>query len=399
MKRPARWLYVDATQGASGDMLLGALVDLGVPLAGLRRVLQTLPIRGWTIRSRRIVRAGLRLRKVDVGVKKHVHGRGLAEIESICRRGKLPDRVRRRALAVFRRLIEAEAEVHGVAVDEVHLHEAGGTDAIVDVVGTCLGLERLDVERIVVSPMTTGFGEVRCDHGVYPVPGPATARLVRGAPVRGGEIEAERLTPTGAALLTTIADEWGPPPPMRPLAEGYGAGARDLGSSPNALRMTLGTVDGTHATAEVVVLECNVDDATPQCVAHAMERLLEAGALDAFTTAVTMKKGRVGHQLTVLGRTDTAQRLVDLMLKETTTLGVRFRTELRVELERSVERVETRYGKVPVKIGARHERVLRVWPEYESCAALAARHDVSLWEVQRAALEAHARLRPRRPRR
>ncbi len=402
-KRPARWLYIDASDGASGDMILGALVDLGVPLARIRRALEALPIENWSIRSRRMVRCALALRKVDVRVRGHEHGRGWKALKRIVEQGELPERARRRALAVFRRLIEAEAEVHGQPADQVHLHEAGATDAIVDVVGACIGLEHLGVERIVVSPLTTGFGRVRCAHGVYPIPAPATALLVRGVPVRAGEIEGERLTPTGAALLTTLADEWGPAPLLRPEAVGYGAGDRDFGEVPNALRMIYGqpgVATPTDAgTAEVAVIECTVDDQTPQALAYATERLFAAGALDVFASAVTMKKGRLGQQLSVLGRPESLEKLTSVLLKETSTLGLRFRMERRVELERSVERVQTPYGPLEVKVGRLGGEALKAWPEYDGCAARAARHGVSLWDVQWAALEAYARSRTKRRRR
>lgn len=400
--RRSRWLHVDAGQGASGDMILGALVDLGVGVATLRRALETLPLDGWSIRARSIVRCGLKLRKVDVRVRGHEHGRGWKEIRRIVERAKLSPEVRSRALRVFRRLIEAEAEVHGVAPDKVHLHEAGATDALVDVVGACIGLEQLAIERILVSPLTTGFGQVRCDHGVYPVPAPATALLVRGVPVCGGDLEGERLTPTGAALLTTLADGWGPLPAMRPVAIGYGAGERDFGAVPNALRMIVGEPEpGTIPASdlpEVAVIECTLDDSTPQAVAHGAERLLAAGALDVFTTSVTMKKGRVGHNLTVLGRPGDVPELTAALLRETSTLGVRIRTERRVELARRVERVKTDFGVVRMKLGLRAGSVVRAWPEYEDCAVLAARRGVSLWDVQRAAVAAHAELRPKRRR-
>ncbi|HKQ61895.1 MAG TPA: nickel pincer cofactor biosynthesis protein LarC, partial [Candidatus Polarisedimenticolaceae bacterium] len=313
----------------------------------------------------------------------------------VLRRSKLPPAVRERSLAVFRRLIEAEAAAHGLSPERVHLHEAGGTDAILDVVGACFGIERLAPARIVVSPLTTGFGSVRCAHGVYPVPGPATLLLTRGVPLRAGTIEVERLTPTGAALLTTLADEWGPPPPFRPLAVGYGAGARDLGDTPNLLRLVLGEADAgepagpTGAADEVVVLECALDDSTPQALAYAAERLLAAGALDVYTTAVTMKKGRAGHLLTVLARPERFADLTRLLLAETTTLGLRHRVERRIELERELRRVRTPFGTVRLKLGRRDGQLLQVTPEYEDCAALAARRGVPLRVVQRAALAAH----------
>lgn len=388
-----RVLWVDATQGASGDMILGALVDLGVPVQRIRTALKSLPIEGWSLEARPIERCALRATKVHVGVEAHEHGRDWKALCEIVEGGSLAPRVRRRVLTIFRRLIEAEAQVHGRSPEEIHLHEAGGTDAIVDIVGACVGLEHLEVDDMVVSPMTTGFGEVRCAHGVYPVPAPATAQLVRGAPVRGGTIEAERLTPTGAAILTALADGWGAMPAMRPSAVGYGAGSRDLGEVPNMLRMILGERDaapaGDDARGEVAVLECTIDDATPQALAFAAQRLLCAGALDVTTGAVTMKKGRAGHHLTVLARPEDLERMAGLLLRETPTLGLRFRRERRYELERSSCLVETRFGSCEVKVGTLDGEVLQVWPEYDTCAAAAERHNVPLDQVQRAALEAY----------
>ena len=300
----------------------------------------------------------------------------------------------KRSLAIFRRLFEAEAEVHGRAPDEVHLHEAGGIDAIVDVVGTVVGLAHFAPHEIVVSEMTTGYGEVACAHGKYPVPAPATTLLVRGAPVRAGDVEAERLTPTGAAILTTLASDWGALPPMRPTAVGHGAGTRELNQVPNALRMIFGESERAAAglagiEGQVAVLECTVDDTTPQALAFAAERLLDAGALEAFTSPITMKKSRQGHHLTVLGRPEDLTRLARQMLDDTSTLGLRFRLEQRFELERAVHPVETRYGTVRVKVGLLDGRVLHAWPEYEDCATLAERHGASLSDVQQAALETY----------
>jgi uncharacterized protein (TIGR00299 family) protein len=382
-------LFIDASAGASGDMILGALVDLGVPLARIRRAVQSLDLDGWTLRSRRVVRCGIAARKVDVRVRGKQPARGWKALSRIVKGGDLEAAVRRRALAIFRRLIEAEAEAHGQPKERIHLHEAGGADAIIDVVGACVGLEHLAPARIVVSPMTTGFGSVRCDHGRYPVPGPATLALVRGFPVRAGSIEVERLTPTGAAILTGIADAWGQLPAMRPRAIGYGSGDRDLGDRPNLLRMVLGE-EGRPATrppGEVAVLTCTIDDATPQSLAFACERLLEAGALDVTTGALTMKKGRAGHQLTVLARPGEWEDLARRMLEETSTIGLRVRYEQRVELERAVRKVATRFGTIRVKLSSLEGRVLQAWPEYDDCAAAARRHDVPLDRVQRAALQ------------
>jgi len=391
MSGARRLLWVDASQGASGDMLLGALVDLGVEPAELRAALEALPVGGWSLEARKIVRCGLAATKVDVTVDEPSAHRGWHELEPIATHASLAPRVRERARAVFRRLIEAEAEVHGRSPEEVHLHEAGAVDAIVDVIGTCVGLERLGIEQIVVSAMTTGFGQIECAHGVYPVPAPATAALVRGLPVRGGSVEAERLTPTGAAILTTLADRWGSLPEMTLTATGNGAGSRDLGAVPNMLRLMLGQTDRDSVElpgGEVAVLECTVDDATPQALAFACARWIEDGALDAFTAPVTMKKGRQGHHLTVLARPEELERLARRMLTETSSLGLRYRLERRFELERSVRRVETEFGPVDIKVGMLEGRRVQVAPEYDDCATLAERHGVPLTRIQRAALRA-----------
>jgi uncharacterized protein (TIGR00299 family) protein len=382
-------------------MILGALVDAGAPLAAIRRELATLPLDGWSVASREIVRAAIRGRQLRVRTGGDEPDRAWRDIRRIVSGGKLAPAVRDRALAIFERLFAAEAEVHGRPFDEVHLHEAGGADAIVDVVGTSIALDRLGVGRVVVSPLTTGFGSVRCAHGTYPVPAPATALLVRGVPTRGGEIEVERLTPTGAAILTTIADAWGPPPAMRPERVGYGAGTRDLGDCPNMLRVTLGrpwAEPGRDDAPEVGVIEWTVDDATPQALAHAAERLLAAGALDVTTSPVVMKKGRAGHHLTAIVPVDRLADLAELAVTHTTTLGVRYRVERRLEAERTIVRVRTPYGPVGVKVGTLGRRVLHGWPEYDDCARLAERHGVALWDVQEAALAAWRTRRDTRPR-
>jgi len=392
-------LWIDASAGAAGDMLLAALVDAGAPLTEIRRGLTGLSLPGWTLRSRRVTTRGIAARRIDVRVRGDQPARGRRELHRILRRASLDPAVRRTALAVFDRLLAAEAAVHGVDLGRVHLHEAGGVDAIVDVVGVSLALARLAPRRIVVGPMTTGFGRVRCTHGDYPVPAPATLELVKGLPVRSGDVEAERLTPTGAAILTAIADDWGPMPPMRPRRVGLGAGSREIGDAANVVRVVLGEADEAatglaRLDGEIVVIECNVDDATPQALAHAVERLLEAGAYDAALTPIVMKKGRPGHLLRVLCAPERAPELTDAVLRQTTTLGLRWRRESRIELARELRRVRTPFGTVRVKLGRLDGEVVQAWPEYEDCAALARRHGVPLQQVQHAALRAEAAARP-----
>jgi len=390
-------LFIDGSAGAAGDMLLAALFDLGASSAAVRRTLKTLPVGGWTLRATTVERAGLAARKVRVGLRSAQPRRRGSTIAKIIRGGRLAPRVRLRALEIFRRLIAAEAEAHGVPERRAHLHEVGAVDAIVDVVGVCAALELLGVERIVASPLTTGFGSVQCEHGTYPVPAPATLLLLRDIPVQAGPIEAERVTPTGAAILSTVVDEWSSMPLMLPRKVGLGAGDHDFGRTPNVLRMVLGEAVVPRSSAsdagerEVVVLECTLDDATPQNLGYATERLLEAGALDVFITPVIMKKGRPGHQLTCLAVAERLQELTRILFDETPTLGLRYRTERRVELEREWKRVTTPYGRVRVKIGTLAGREVQVWPEYDDCVAVARRHAVPLHDVQQAALTAYRR--------
>jgi uncharacterized protein (TIGR00299 family) protein len=325
----------------------------------------------------------------------------MSDIRKIVAKAPLTPAVRDRALVVFRRLVEAEAAAHGVAPHRVHLHEAGAFDAIADVVGVCAALHALGPDRIVVSPVTTGSGTVQCAHGLYPVPGPATSLLLRGVPTTGLPADGERLTPTGAALLTSIASAYGGPPAMTLTAVGNGAGARDYAERPNVVRAVLGrgTAEGNDGApaapaSSVIVIEFTVDDATPQHVAYAVERLFAAGALDVFTTAVQMKKGRVGHHVTALVKGSAFDAVARIVLTETTTLGLRFRREGRVELARAVETVATPYGRIRIKTGLLDGDEIHAAPEFDDCAAAARKHGVSLLTVQRAALA--ARRAPRR---
>ena len=395
MKAGSRTLYVDATAGASGDMLLGALVDLGVPLERIRRSVAGL--RGVRVSASRVRRSGLAARKVHVGVAAKEVERNLREVRALVTARKIEPAVRERALRVFRRLFEAEARAHGAPVEKVHLHEAGALDAVVDIVGACAGIAHLAPSRIVVSPVTTGSGTVRCRHGLYPVPGPATTFLLRGVPLTGAEAEGERLTPTGAAILTEIADAWGGLPAGRVVAVGHGAGDMDFPDRPNVLRMML-LEDGAAADArgkgpDVLVLEFNVDDEMPQRLAYANERLFEAGALEVYTTPVIMKKGRTGHQVTVLARPEDREMLAAIVLRETSTLGLRVRSEGRIELDRTIRTVRTPYGPVRLKIASGEGVAERAWPEYEDCAALARRKKIPLRDVQQAAMDAYRRRR------
>ena len=412
MNQREKVLWFDATAGASGDMLLGSLVDLGVPFAAVKRAVAALGLPGVRLTRARVLRAAVSATKIDVVLagtsrdEHHVrtrrgergHGGTLREIRSVVARAALPSAVRDRALVVFRRLVEAEAEAHGLTARTVHLHEAGAADAIADVVGVCAALHALGPDRIVVSPLTTGSGTVRCAHGLYPVPGPATSLLLRGAPLSGIEASGERLTPTGAAILTSIASAYGGPPEMTVERVGVGAGSRDDPDRPNVVRALWGVRAGVPDAAEapqVLVVEFTVDDATPQVLAYAAERLFAAGALDVYTTPVLMKKGRSGHKLTVLARPDDNDAVTRTALTETTTLGLRIRRERRIELDRAQETVTTPFGVVRVKAGRLNGGEVHAAPEYDDCAAAARKHGVPLPSVQNAALSARSTSRKR----
>jgi uncharacterized protein (TIGR00299 family) protein len=399
-------LWLDATAGASGDMILGALVDLGAPFTQVQRAIASLKLRDVRLKRRAVVRGAVAATKIDVGIAghehddhhvhtdrgKHGHGRTLAAIRKIIASAALDPSVRDRALVVFRRLVEAEGEAHGLPVGSVHLHEAGAADAIADVVGVCAALHAIGPDRIVVSPLTTGSGTVSCAHGLYPVPGPATSLLLRGAPLTGIEAAGERLTPTGAALLTSIANEYGGPPPMTLRRVGHGAGARDYDERPNIVRAMLGVraIPDPGGVApplapKVIVVEFAVDDATPQLLAYAVERLFAVGALDVHTTPVQMKKGRAGHQITALVRPEDFDAVTRAALTETTTLGLRFRAEGRLALDRGIEKIPTPYGVIRVKVARLAGEEVHRTPEYDDCAAAARKHRVPLFVVQQAA--------------
>jgi uncharacterized protein (TIGR00299 family) protein len=294
-----------------------------------------------------------------------------------------------RAKALFERLGRAEAAIHGIALDDVHLHEVGALDSIIDVVGTVFALETLGVERIVASPLNVGSGTVRAAHGVYPVPAPATVKLLEGVPMYAGSQQAELVTPTGALLISSYASAYGPIPPMRVRAVGYGAGTRDFADAPNVLRVLVGdAVEMTAATPDgqlvetVVVIEAEIDDMNPQIFGVVMERLLTEGALDVFYTPIQMKKNRPGTLLTVIAAPEARSRLTATIFRETTTIGVRYHAMARECLERETVTVETALGAVRVKVARRNGAIVNVSPEFEDCVRLAGQHNRPVKEVQ-----------------
>jgi uncharacterized protein (TIGR00299 family) protein len=389
-----RLAYLDCSSGASGDMLLGAVVDLGLPIEALRVELAKLPLAGYRLEARSVVRSGLAATKVDVLVESagqpHRH---LKHVLAILDGSSLAAAIRDRACALFRRLAEAEAAVHGTTPEKVHFHEVGAIDSIVDIVGGVIALDWLGASRFVASPLNVGTGTVTMSHGTFAVPPPATARLVAGVPVYGAG-EGELLTPTGALLVTAHASGYGPLPLLRVLKVGHGAGSRETQGRPNVLRLILGEDLAAEAASagegedRVLVLETEVDDASPQLLGPLLERLLAEGALDAFYTPVQMKKGRPGVLVSVIAPPGAREAVEELLFRETTTLGVRRQEWQRTSLERETATVETAYGPIRVKIGRRRGTIYNAWPEFDDCQRAAGERGVAIKEVLAAALAA-----------
>jgi uncharacterized protein (TIGR00299 family) protein len=384
-----RIAYFDCIAGASGDMILGALLDAGLEEAYLRQGLDALHLDSFELECRSVTKSGFRATKVDVIVQDDVPERHLADVERIIRDSDLASTVQEGALAIFRRMCEVEAGIHGTSLHDVHLHELGGVDTIVDVTGALLGLDALGVTAVYASPLPMGRGFTRGAHGEIPLPAPATVALLQGVPITGSELEMELVTPTGAALLATLAKGFGPIPAMTLTSVGYGAGTWDL-PIPNVLRLLVGErppVD--EASAEtLLLLAANVDGVNPEFYDHVMRRLFGAGALDVFLTPITVKKNRPATLVQVLCSFEHAEPLRAILFAETTTLGVRQTEVARYALSRSEDTVETPYGTVRVKVARYGQGKTKSAPEYEDCGRLAEAHGVTLREVYRAAEQA-----------
>ena len=372
-------------------MILGALIDAGLPLAELRRALGSLGVEGWEISADKVVKCGITATKFRVHEHTPASGHRHYHVSGIKKRidqSALSDRGKARAKALFDRLAEAEASIHNMPVEKVHLHEVGALDSIVDIVGSVFALEWFGAEQVVVSPMNVGSGMVKTAHGIYPVPAPATLRLLRDAPVYGGDISIELLTPTGALVLTDYADAYGALPAMTVSAVGYGAGDRELDGRPNVLRVVVGEQAAFADATRVVVIECEIDDMNPQIFGALMDRLYEAGALDVFYSAVQMKKNRPGTLMTVVARPADREALVDVIFRETTTIGLRHVEMLRECLRREIVHVQTPLGEVRFKVARRDGRVVNAQPEFDDLLKLANEHARPVKEVQALAAKA-----------
>lgn len=422
--------YLECFAGISGDMLLGALVDAGVPIDLLEKTARSLNV-GAELRLEHVDRSGIRSTKVHVEVDgkpaesaghdhhdhdhhdhghshdhhhghdhshshghkhAHSHGRSWKQIRELISHTALPQDAKALALRAFELLAQAEGKIHGMLVEDVHFHEVGNVDTIIDIVCCAVGLRSLGVERWYASAVNVGAGHVHCAHGQFPVPAPATAELLKGVPTYATGPKRELTTPTGAALLRALECSFGKAPVIAGDVIGYGAGTANPEGFPNVLRLTIGESAESIAgkSDRVVVLECAVDDATPQVVAHAMELAIENGALDVMATPVTMKKGRLGTLLTALTKPEASGAIEALLFRETTTLGIRRRVEERVILDRSFVTVETPYGRIRVKVGSYGGEQRNAMPEYEDCRRAAREHGVPLKQVIETALVAFA---------
>ncbi len=376
-----RICYLDCYSGIAGDMLLGALVDAGVDQAEVGAEVGKLGLDGVDLRFEKCLRSGISGTNLTVEVAHDHSHRSLSKIEDIIGSSSLDPKIKERSIRIFRRLGEVEAAVHQVPVEQVHFHEVGALDAIVDIVGACVGFEALGIEKIYGSPLNLGSGTVTAAHGVMPVPAPATALLVKDVPTYSDGPAVELTTPTGAAIVTTLAASFGAMPPMRIESVGYGAGDRDFKGRPNLARVLVGEAGGAREATRIHVIEANVDDMSPEWVGYVHERLLEAGALDVTVMPVYMKKARPGCTISVLARPQDHERLGDLLLTETTTIGIRTYAAERRVLERASRAVETPYGTVNIKLASENGSVRNAAPEYEDCRRIAREKNVPFKEV------------------
>ena len=439
-----RIAYLECFSGISGDMFLGALIDAGIPPDVLEKTVAALNI-GARLEISRVVRSGISATKVGVWVNgekdiprgedwenelkpighthdrpehthnhahdhrhahkesdvstvvmaPHEHGRSLTEIRAIIGKSAISEKAKKDAIAIFEALGMAEAKIHDVPIDEIHFHEVGAVDAIVDIVCGAVGAEALGVDEIICSPLNVGGGTVKCAHGTFPVPAPATVELLKDVPIYSSGVQAEIVTPTGAAIVKTLASRFAAFPEMTIGKSGYGAGSLDFPGIPNVVRLTVGEAvrhpAAKTALETITVLEANLDDLNPQVFGYVVDCLLEEGALDVFGLPVQMKKNRPGSLLTVLCKPEHAANLTQLIFAETTTLGVRRRDEVRQVLSRRWENVRTQWGDVRIKIGSMNGTVTNYAPEYEDCRRIAAEHHVPLKTVMQQATQVYLR--------
>jgi pyridinium-3,5-bisthiocarboxylic acid mononucleotide nickel chelatase len=383
--------YFDCFSGISGDMTLGALLDAGVPVDQLRGDLQGLHLPGWELSAEKVWKNGMAATYAKVRAQDTTTHRSLSTILGLIEKSSLSDPVKNRASAIFQKLGEAEAAVHDVPLEKIHFHEIGGIDAIIDIVGACIGFSALGIDSFACAALNVGCGTAKMAHGVLPVPAPATARLLLGKPTYSNGIQKELVTPTGAAIVATLCSNFGPQPPMTVSAIGYGAGTADLEGQPNVLRLMVGEAAEKRTVAEsgtIRVLEANLDDMNPQIYGYFLEKALATGALDVFSTPVQMKKNRPGMLVTVLCKPEDESKFHEMFFAETTTLGVRTYTAERRVLAREWDTVLTAFGEVRIKVARLNGHIHQASPEFEDCRKLAEAKNVPLQRVMDEAMRA-----------
>ena len=380
--------YFDCFAGAGGDMIAAAMLDAGVDINFLKAQLATLGIEDLDVKLTETKRAGLRAVKFTPVIADQENNRNLKQITELINHSKISPNAKKTAISIFEKLAKAEASVHGKDVHEIHFHEVGAMDSIVDIVAAAVGLETLGIEKVYCSPLAVGGGKVRCEHGLMPVPAPATAELIKGIPINGGPIEAELLTPTAAAIYSTIVDEFGPIPSMKIEKIGYGAGSLESEEFPNVLRLILGEIvaDGAENADSVGLLESNIDDVSGEIIGFLSKKLFEHGALDVFTTPIYMKEGRLGVKISIISRISDIEELEQVVLKEGVTFGVRRQILQRKKLAREFVTVETKYGKIRIKVGRLAGEIVNAKPEFADCVSAAKRHNEAIKAVLEAAM-------------
>ena len=375
-------LYFDCFSGISGDMITGALLDLGLDFRYLEKELNKLKLKNYKIEARKVAKNGISATKFNVTEKhydKPHHERNLAEINKIINKSKLKNNIKNTIKKIFHKIAVAEAKVHKTSINKIHFHEIGAIDTIIDVAGAVIGLNKLGIKKIYCSNLNTGSGFVKFSHGKWPVPAPATAEMLKGVPVYHNNIKCELVTPTGAAIITTLAEKFGEMLPMKLEKIGYGAGTKDL-EQPNVLRAFYGELEKElgRFDDEVMVLETNVDNMSPEIFPYVIERLMKNGALDAYTESIVMKKNRHGIKITVLCDKNDIDKLSRIIFEETTTLGIRIFPAGRKKLEREIKAIKTKYGKIRIKISKLNGKIRNITPEYEDCVRIARKYKIPL---------------------
>ncbi|HUT28730.1 MAG TPA: nickel pincer cofactor biosynthesis protein LarC [Sedimentisphaerales bacterium] len=392
-----RIAYFDCFAGAAGDMIVAAMLDAGLDAQFLKAQLATLGIEGLDVRITETARAGLRAVKFDPVTTEQPEHRNLEQITKIIRESKISKKARETAVAIFDKLAHAEAAVHGKDLNEIHFHEIGALDSIVDIVSACIGLEALGVEKVHCSALSVGGGTVKCDHGIMPVPAPAAAQLLKGIPINPGPMQAELLTPTATAILTTVAEQFGPLPTMKIEAIGYGAGSMNPGEFPNVLRLFLGQTmpEDSADTDTVCLLETNVDDATAELIGFVTEELLELGALDVFSTPIIMKHSRPAVKISVICSPELTSTMEKALFEQGLTLGIRKQLLHRARLVRDFVTVQTEFGPIRMKTGSLNGRIVNAKPEFSDCLAAAKSQNVPVKTVSDAAIASYKKGAPK----